>query len=661
MSEHIVTPNDRSMITITLADGNVKKFHQGITGLLIAQQVSTQFAQKVLAVQVNGTIYDVTHSIETDATVHFLTWDDDEGKQVFWHSSAHLLAAALEALYPGVKFGIGPSIEQGFYYDVDLSHHTAHALDLEAIEQKIIALAQQKHPFIRRAVSKKEAIDFFSKKEDPYKLELLEELEDGTITFYQQGDFTDLCRGPHLPHAGFIQAVKILNVAGAYWRGNEKNKQLTRIYGITFPERKGLTTFLALREEAKKRNHQKIGKELGLFTFSEKVGLGLPLWLPKGALLCDTLVQFLKKEQIKRGYQPVITPHIGHKALYITSGHYDKYQEDCFQPICTAEEDETYMLKPMNCPHHCEIYSSEPRSYKDLPLRFAEFGTVYRYELHGALHGLTRTRCFTQDDAHIFCRPDQVEEEFSKVIDLVLFVFSTLDFKDYTARLSFRDPNSGKYIGNAIDWERAERSIKEVTEAKGLKTTCSIGEAAFYGPKVDFIVKDALGRNWQLGTVQLDYQLPLRFDLAYIGDDGKKHKPVMIHRAPFGSLERFIAILIEHTGGKFPLWLAPEQIALLPLSDKHSGYASMVHQTLLEKNIRSTIDIRNETVGKRIRDAELRKVPYIIVLGDKEITDGTVAVRKQGGGGQETVPLNHFLERLYAEVTAMGEYHRVVA
>ncbi|WP_339044493.1 threonine--tRNA ligase [Cardinium endosymbiont of Tipula unca] len=642
------------MIDIILADGNIRKFPRGTTGLRIAQQVSMQFAKKALAVQVNGGVYDLSHAIETDATVHFFTWDDDEGKKVFWHSSAHLLAAALEILYPGVKFGIGPPIDQGFYYDVDLGHHASHALDLVAIEQKMVELAQRKDPFIRREVSKKEAVDFFTIKEDPYKLELLEGLEDGTITFYQQGDFIDLCKGSHLPHTGFIKVAKILNVSGAYWRGNEHNKQLTRIYGITFPEKKALDSFLFLREEAKKRNHQKIGKELGLFAFSEKVGLGLPLWLPKGAMLCDALVQFLKKEQIKRGYQPVVTPHIGHKALYITSGHYDKYKEDCFQPIRTAEADEEYMLKPMNCPHHCEIYSSEPRSYKDLPLRFAEFGTVYRYELHGALHGLTRTRCFTQDDAHIFCRPDQVEEEFAKVIDLVLFVFATLNFSDYTARLSFRDPSSDKYIGHPEDWALAERSIKEVAESKGLKTTCAIGEAAFYGPKVDFIVKDALGRNWQLGTVQLDYQLPIRFDLTYIGDDGKKHQPVMIHRAPFGSLERFIAILIEHTGGKFPLWLAPEQVILLPLSDKHSAYVTTVHQTLLEKNIRSTIDLRNETMGKKICDAELRKIPYILVLGDKEIIDGTVAVRKQGGGGQKTIALANFIEQLCAEIIAMG-------
>lgn len=654
MDKNIIGHGGHQMIDITLADGNVRQFPQGTTGLLIAQQISMQFAQKVLAVQVNGAVYDLTRSIEADATVRFFTWDDDEGKQVFWHSSAHILAAALEILYPGVKFGIGPPIEQGFYYDVDLGDHASHALDLAAIEHKMVELAQRKDPFIRRAVSKEEAVAFFTTKEDPYKLELLEGLEDGTITFYQQGDFIDLCKGSHLPHTGFIKVAKILNISGAYWRGNEHNKQLTRIYGITFPEKKALTSFLSLREEAKKRNHQKVGKELGLFAFSEKVGLGLPLWLPKGAMLCDALVQFLKKEQIKRGYQPVITPHIGHKALYITSGHYDKYKEDCFQPIRTAEADEEYMLKPMNCPHHCEIYSSEPRSYKDLPLRFAEFGTVYRYELHGALHGLTRTRCFTQDDAHIFCRPDQVKEEFSKVIDLVLFVFSTLNFSDYTARLSFRDPGSDKYIGDLKDWELAEKSIKEVAESKGLKTTCAIGEAAFYGPKVDFIVKDALGRNWQLGTVQLDYQLPIRFDLTYIGDDGKKHKPVMIHRAPFGSLERFIAILIEHTGGKFPLWLAPEQVTLLPLSDKHSGYVATVHQTLLEKNIRSTIDLRSETMGKKIRDAELRKVPYILVFGDKEIMDGTVAVREQGGGRQETISLDYFIEQLSAEIIAMG-------
>lgn len=629
-----------------LIDGQKRSFPKGSTGLDIAQQMGVPM--DILAVQVNEAVYDLARAIETDATIRFLRWEDDAGKQLFWHSSAHLLAAALECLYPGVKFGIGPPIAQGFYYDVDLAPHSADTLDVEAIEKKMIALAQRKDPFIRRAVSKQEAVDFFTKKEDPYKLELLEGLADGTITLYQQGDFIDLCKGAHLPHTGWIKAAKILNVSGAYWRGNEKNKQLTRIYGITFPTKKELSDFLHVREEAKKRSHTKIGKALGLFTFSEKVGLGLPLWLPKGALLCDTLVQFLKKEQIKCGYQPVITPHIGHKELYITSGHYEKYQEDCFQPIRTAEAEEEYLLKPMNCPHHCEIYNSAPRSYKELPIRLAEFGTVYRYELHGALHGLTRTRCFTQDDAHIFCRADQVPEEFAKVIDLVLYIFDLLGFKDYTAQLSFRDPNSDKYIGESADWDLAEAAIQAIAQEKGLQTTTVVGEAAFYGPKVDFMVKDVLGRSWQLGTVQLDYQLPMRFDLTYIGADGGKHRPVMIHRAPFGSLERFIAILIEHTGGKFPLWLAPEQVTVLSLSDKYNGYATTVQQKLLEKGMRATLDDRNETIGKKIRETTLRKVPYIIVVGEKEMANQTVAVRKQEG--QITMTLAEFIQQVCAEL-----------
>nr|WP_114910373.1 threonine--tRNA ligase [Cardinium endosymbiont of Sogatella furcifera] len=627
-----------------LIDGQQRSFPKGSTGLTIAQQVGVPM--DILAVQVNEEVYDLTRSIEIDATIRFLRWEDDAGKQLFWHSSAHLLAAALECLYPGVKFGIGPPIAQGFYYDVDLGAHGPDTLDLEAIEKTIITLAQRKDPFIRRSVSKQEAVDFFTKKKDPYKLELLEGLADGTITFYQQGDFVDLCKGAHLPHTGWVKAVKILNVSGAYWRGNEKNKQLTRIYGITFPTKKELADFLHVREEAQKRSHVKIGQALGLFTFSERVGLGLPLWLPKGALLCDALVQFLKKEQIKRGYQPVITPHIGHKALYITSGHYEKYQSDCFQPIRTAEEE--YLLKPMNCPHHCEIYNSAPRSYKELPIRLAEFGTVYRYELHGALHGLTRTRCFTQDDAHIFCRSDQVAEEFAKVIDLVLYIFGLLGFETYTAQLSFRDPNRDKYIGQAADWDLAEAAIQTITQEKGLQTTVVLGEAAFYGPKVDFMVKDVLGRSWQLGTVQLDYQLPMRFDLTYIGADGQRHRPVMIHRAPFGSLERFIAILIEHTGGKFPLWLAPEQVALLSLSEKYNGYATTVTQKLLAEGIRATLDSRNETIGKKIRETTLRKVPYIVVVGEKEMASTTVAVRQQDG--QISMALHDFIQQVCAEV-----------
>lgn len=631
-------------------DGQTRSFPKGSTGLDIAQQMG--LPMDVLAVQVNGEIYDLTRAIEIDATLHFLRWDDDAGKQLFWHSSAHLLAAALTMLYPGVAFGIGPPIAQGFYYDVDLGHYAADNLDLAAIEKQMIRLAQQKDPFVRRVVSKQAAVDFFTQQKAPYKLALLKELEDDTITLYQQGAFVDLCKGPHLPHTGWVKAVKILNVSGAYWRGHEKNKQLTRIYGITFPTKKELANFLHIRTEAHKRSHAKIGKALGLFTFSEKVGLGLPLWLPKGALLCDTLVQLLKKEQIKRGYQPVMTPHIGHKALYITSGHYEKYQADCFQPIRTTETEEEYLLKPMNCPHHCEIYASAPRSYKELPIRLAEFGTVYRYELHGALHGLTRTRCFTQDDAHIFCCSDQVPEEFAKVIELVLYIFGLFGFKDYTVQLSFRDPNSDKYMGNARDWDLAEEAIQAIAQAKGLQTTVVVGEAAFYGPKVDFMVKDVLGRSWQLGTVQLDYQLPIRFDLTYMGADGQKHRPVMIHRAPFGSLERFIAILIEHTGGKFPLWLAPEQVVVVSLSDKYNSYATVVHQKLLEKSVRATLDSRNETIGKKIREATLRKVPYILVVGEKEMAHETVAIRKQNT--QASMALHEFIQQICAEVATMA-------
>ena len=640
------------MITILLSDGTTQSFSKGTTGLSIAQQMGVPFAKDLLAMQINGVVHDLSHPIESDATLKWLTWEEALGKQVFWHSSAHLLAAALKIAYPNVKFGIGPPIAQGFYYDVDLGDQRLDPSDLEQIEKKMVELAAQKDPFVGRQVSKKEAVDFFTTVQNPYKLELLEGLAEGTITFYQQGDFIDLCKGPHIPHTGFIKAAKILNLSGAYWRGDIKNKQLTRIYGITFPEKKALTDFLHRRAEAQKRNHQTIGKALKLFTFSEKVGLGLPLWLPKGALLCDLLVQFLKKEQVKRGYQPVITPHIGHQSLYMTSGHYEKYQADCFQPIATSVADECYLLKPMNCPHHCEIYAAEARSYKDLPIRLAEFGTVYRYELHGALHGLTRTRCFTQDDAHIFCRSDQVEEEFARVIDLVLYVFDLFKFTDYTARLSFRDPASDKYIGSAADWERAEQAIREVTARKGLQTTCALGEAAFYGPKVDFIVKDALERSWQLGTIQLDYQLPIRFKLTYTGSDGQPHTPIMIHRAPFGSLERFIALLIEHTGGRFPLWLAPEQVAVLLLSDKSAAYGDRVHQALVDQGIRATIDVRNETMGKKIRDTELRKVPYILIIGEQEMMHQTVAVRTQGG--QTMLSLSDFIAQIGLEVMHKG-------
>lgn len=634
-------------VTITLIDGSLKHFYKGITGLEIAQHISEGLARQVLAIVVDGEVWDTTRAIHTDATVQLLTWNDEAGKSVFWHSSAHLLAEALEALYPGIQLGIGPAIERGFYYDVDFGEHDFDTAHLEKVEAKILALAQQKNPYRRIEVSKKEATRFFQEKKDVYKLELLQGLDDGQITFYHQGAFTDLCKGPHVPHTGFIKAVKLLNVAGAYWRGNEKNKQLTRIYGITFPQQKELKAHLLLLEEAKKRNHQKLGKELGLFTFSEKVGIGLPLWLPKGAVLRERLEQFLREAQTKAGYQPVVTPHIGHKSLYVTSGHYEKYGQDSFKPIQTPHEEEEFLLKPMNCPHHCEIYKSEPRSYRDLPVRLAEFGTVYRYEQHGELHGLARTRCFTQDDAHIFCRLDQVKEEFEKVIDLILYVFEKLDLQEYTAQLSLRDPGqSSKYIGNDQDWERAEKAIQEVVTQKRLKTTRALGEAAFYGPKLDFMVKDALDRSWQLGTVQLDYQLPERFGLDYTGADNKKHRPVLIHRAPFGSLERFIALLIEHTGGKFPLWLAPDQVAVLPISEKYAAYAEQVHQTLVAQKIRSFVDHRDEKIGKKIRSAELGKVPYMLIIGEKEMLENTVAVRRQGADNQGSKPLDKFVKMI---------------
>ena len=631
-------------INITLTNGAIKQFPYGTTSLEIAQHINARLAKNVLAATINGEIRDATSPIETDAILQLLTWEDNEGKQTFWHSSAHIMAEAIAAIYPGVKFGIGPPIENGFYYDLDFGDQSLDAHHLEVIEEKILFLAKENNAFQRKKVSKEDAIVFFTEKKEAYKLELIEGLEDGTITFYQQGNFIDLCKGPHIPHTGFIKAVKLLNVAGAYWRGNATNKQLTRIYGITFPYKKELDTFLTLREEAKKRNHQQLGKELGIFTFSEKVGLGLPLWLPKGAILREKLAQFLEKAQRKRGYQPVVTPHIGHKDLYITSGHYEKYGDDSFQPIGTTTKDEEYLLKPMNCPHHCEIYNHTPRSYKDLPLRFSEFGTVYRYEQHGALHGLTRTRCFTQDDAHIFCRPDQVKEEFAQVIDLVYYVFGALGFTDYTAQLSLREPGSDKYIGNKRDWDIAEEAIKTVTVQKGMRTICMLGEAAFYGPKLDFMVKDALGRSWQLGTVQLDYQLPARFNLTYVGADGQKHQPVMIHRAPFGSLERFIAILIEHTGGKFPVWLAAEQVVILPLSERHISYAQKIDQLFRQDQIRSRVDERNDKLGRKIRDAEQQKIPYMVVIGEKEVENNTLAVRKQGVGSQETMSVETFIQ-----------------
>ncbi|MAN87392.1 MAG: threonine--tRNA ligase [Algoriphagus sp.] len=620
-------------IKITLPDGSVREYEKGTTGLQIASSISEGLARNVLAAKVNGQVWDATRPIQADSDVQLLTWNDNEGKNTFWHSSAHLLAEALEALYPGIKFGIGPPIETGFYYDVDFGDHTLDDSELEKIEQKMIELAREKNEYIRKDISKKDAISFYQQKGDEYKLDLLEGLEDGTITFYEQGNFTDLCRGPHIPNTGFIKAVKLTNIAGAYWRGDEKRKMLTRIYGVTFPKAKELQEYLVMLEEAKKRDHRKIGRELELFTFSEKVGMGLPLWLPKGTLLRERLVAFMKKAQDKSGYQQVTTPHIGHKVLYETSGHYEKYGKDSFQPIATPHEGEEFLLKPMNCPHHCEIYKHKPRSYKDLPIRYAEFGTVYRYEQSGELHGLTRVRGFTQDDAHIFCRPDQVKEEFIKVIDLVLYVFKALGFENYTAQISLRDPEKPeKYIGSTEAWEKAEAAIIEAAAEKGLDTVTELGEAAFYGPKLDFMVKDALGRKWQLGTIQVDYQLPDRFQLEYIGSDNAKHRPVMIHRAPFGSLERFVAVLIEHCAGNFPLWLSPEQINILPISEKYIEYAEEIKAILDENGISGSIDNRDEKIGRKIRDSEVKKVPFMLIVGEKEQENRKLSVRKHGEG-----------------------------
>lgn len=631
-------------IKITFPDQSVREFERGITGLQVASSISEGLARNVLAAKINGEVWDATRPIENNASIELLTWNDPLGKSTFWHSSAHLMAEALEELYPGIKFGIGPPIENGFYYDVDFGEMSLDGAELERIEAKMMELAKKKSEFVRKQVSKPAAIEYFEKKGDEYKLDLLEGLEDGTITFYEQGNFVDLCRGPHIPHTGFIKAVKLLNIAGAYWRGNEKNKMLTRIYGITFPKAKELQEYLILLEEAKKRDHRKLGRELELFTFSEKVGMGLPLWLPKGTLLRERLVNFLKKEQDKSGYQQVITPHIGHKALYETSGHYEKYGKDSFQPITTPNEGETFLLKPMNCPHHCEIYKSKPRSYKDLPVRYAEFGTVYRYEQSGELHGLTRVRGFTQDDAHIFCRQDQLKAEFIKVIDLVLYVFKALGFDNYTAQISLRDPNDKqKYIGEDEAWNKAESAIIEAAAEKGLITVTELGEAAFYGPKLDFMVKDALGRSWQLGTIQVDYQLPERFELEYVGADNQRHRPVMIHRAPFGSLERFVAVLIEHCAGNFPLWLAPEQVIILPISEKYIAYAEEIKQALEDQEITGTIDNRDEKIGRKIRDAEVKKIPFMIIVGEKEQQNGELSLRKHGEGDQGSFTPGDFI------------------
>jgi threonyl-tRNA synthetase len=600
---------------------------------------------------VNGEVWDATRPIQNDASLKLLTWDNPEGKSTMWHSSAHIMAEAIEQLYPGVKFGIGPDIENGFYYDMDFGDYEISAEDLEKIENRMLELAREKQTFNRKAVSKSEAIQYFTEKNDEYKLELIRDLEDGQITFYESGSFTDLCRGPHLPDTGFIKAIKLLNIAGAYWRGDEKRKQLTRIYGITFPKQKDLVDYLVLLEEAKKRDHRKLGKELELFTFSQKVGQGLPLWLPKGAILRDRLERFLRNVQQKAGYQPVITPHIGNVELYKTSGHFQKYGKDSFQPISTPIEGEQFMLKPMNCPHHCEIYSSKPRSYKDLPVRFAEFGTVYRYEQSGELHGLTRVRGFTQDDAHIFCMPDQLKSEFIAVIDIVLHIFKTLDFKEYTAQISLRDPsNTEKYIGSDENWEKAESAIMESVKASGIDAVVEYGEAAFYGPKLDFMVKDALGRKWQLGTIQVDYNLPERFDLEYIGSDNQKHRPVMIHRAPFGSMERFVAVLIEHSAGNFPLWLTPDQFIILPISEKYLEYSKKLLNLLNNYEIRGLIDERSEKAGRKIRDAELKKIPFMLIVGEKEEAEGTVSVRRHGQGDLGTFTIADFAEMINTEV-----------
>ncbi len=649
-----------SMINITLPDGSVKQVEQGTTSLDVAKSISEGLARNVLAASVNGQVWDATRPITEDATLTLYTWKDDEGKSTFWHSSAHLLAEALEFYYPGVKLAIGPPVENGFYYDVDFGDHDISDKDFEKIEKKMLELAKQGNPYVREDISKADAIARYQETNDTYKLELLQDLEDGNITFYTQGNFTDLCRGPHIPTTSPIKAIKLTALAGAYWRGDEKNKQLTRIYGITFPKQGELKEYLERVEEAKKRDHRKLGKELGLFTFSEKVGQGLPLWLPKGTALRERLVDFMKYAQNNSGYEQVVTPHIAHKDLYVCSGHYDKYGEDSFQPIRTPNEGEEFFLKPMNCPHHCEIYKSSPKSYKDLPVRYAEFGTVYRYEQSGELHGLTRVRGFTQDDAHLFCMGEQVKEEFKKVIDLVMHVLTALEFEDYTAQISLRDPeNPGKYIGSTENWDKAEQAIIEAAAEKGLNTVVEYGEAAFYGPKLDFMVKDAIGRKWQLGTIQVDYNLPERFELEYTGADNQKHRPVMIHRAPFGSLERFTAVLIEHTAGKFPLWLTPEQAVILPISDRFNDYANEVLQLLKNYDIRALVDDRNEKIGKKIRESELKKIPFMLIVGENEAGERKVSVRKQGEGDLGMMPIEAFADIINKEVKEVFELKEV--
>ncbi len=645
------------MINVTFPDGSIREYTEGVTAMQIAESISPRLAQEVLVATVNGKVRDLNVPIMADAQIKLHKWDDSEGKHAFWHSSSHLLAEALESLYPGIKFGIGPSIENGFYYDVDSPVPIVEA-DLPKIEKKMEELARSKEPITRREVSKAEALDTYTGKGDEYKVELINALEDGTISFYTNGNFTDLCRGPHLPHMGFIKAIKLTSIAGAYWRGDEHNKMLTRVYGITFPKKSMLDEYLAILEEAKKRDHRKLGKELELFCFSPRVGAGLPLWLPKGTALRDRLEHFLRNVQKQSGYQQVITPHIGMKDLYVTSGHYAKYGKDSFQPIHTPDEGEEFLLKPMNCPHHCEIYRWKPRSYKDLPLRFAEFGTVYRYEQSGELHGLTRVRGFTQDDAHIFCRPDQLKDEFMKVIDIVLYIFKTLSFDQFTAQISLRDPNNKeKYIGSDENWRKAESAIIEAAAEKGLPTVVELGEAAFYGPKLDFMVKDAIGRKWQLGTIQVDYNLPERFDLTYKGSDDKQHRPIMIHRAPFGSMERFVAVLLEHTGGKFPLWLSPEQVVVLPISEKFNEYAQNVSKFLNNYDIRTQVDDRNEKIGRKIRDNELKRIPFLLIVGEKEQQGGQVSVRIQGEGDKGSMSQQEFVslvaEKVKKEVEAL--------
>ncbi len=640
------------MVNITLPDGSVREYEAGVTGLEIARSISPRLAKEVLSISVNGETRDLTRTITEDSSIKLYKWEDEEGKHAFWHSSAHLMAEALEALYPGMKFGIGPSIENGFYYDVDPGEGVVlRDADIPKIEAKMKELASKKNQYIRTEVPKEEALTYFNGKGDEYKLELIQELEDGTITFYKNGEFTDLCRGPHLPSTEVIKAVKVLSIAGAYWRGDETRKQLTRLYGITFPKQKMLDEYMTNLEEAQKRDHRKIGKELELFAFSQNVGQGLPLWLPKGAKLRELLENFLKKVQVAYGYQQVITPHIGNKQLYVTSGHYAKYGKDSFQPINTPAEGEEFLLKPMNCPHHCEIYKVKPVSYKDLPIRMAEFGTVYRYEQSGELHGLTRVRGFTQDDAHIFCTPDQLKDEFKKVIDIILYIFKALDFNDFITQISLRDKvNREKYIGTEENWEKAETAIVEACEERGMETIVEYGEAAFYGPKLDFMVRDAIGRKWQLGTIQVDYNLPDRFELEYMGSDGEKHRPVMIHRAPFGSMERFVAVLIEHTAGKFPLWLTPEQVVVLPISEKYNDYAKKVSKVLNNSDIRSVLDDRNEKIGRKIRDNELKRIPFLLIVGEKEAETNMVSVRKQGDGDKGTMEIEEFISFINKEV-----------